>query len=538
MVTSNLMMKRCSVDRWFRWSALLAAVSIALVASNLNARADRSPPVITGPYAYLLAASTDLGASAERVTITAELRNDSEPSALSQWANARDLAVDWSPGRAWATIEGAAASIASALRVSIHDYRSRRGQVFYAATRQPDVPAALGGEVKGLGRILGYTPHREARPPLPLDVPDGGLVPEAVRATYNVTPLTAAGFTGGGETIVIFAFGGFSQSDLDAFTDMYRLPKLKPEILGDPLSAPSGETTMDLEVAHALAPEARKVVVNARPTAEGDRTYLKVADLMARTDRQFPGAVWALSIGWGCDRLVTAADLAPVRSVLVDAHAHGTAVLDASGDLAGLDCKDGEDWSIPPGPDQIGLDSVASIPEVTSVGGTSLSTDREGRWLTESAWFNSVLTLGSGGGASALFDRPPWQRDVMAERDRNRRLTPDVAAVADMFTGMRIILDGRMVNGGGTSMAAPLWAGMSAVMNQYLRANGGRRLGDLNSSLYRIAQGARHPAIHDVLRGANAVAVAGPGYDLVSGLGSPDVENLVRDLLDLQKALE
>ncbi len=395
------------------------------------------------------------------------------------------------------------------------------------------------GEVAGLGRILGYRPHREALPrPVPRDVPDRGLVPEAVRATYNLTPLNSAGFTGHGETVVVFAFGGFSQSDLDSFADKFRLPKFTPEVFGDPLSAPSGETVMDLEVAHALAPEARKVVVNARPTAEGDRTYLKVADLMERTDRQFPGAVWSLSIGWGCDRLETAADLAPVRSALVTAHAHGTVAFDASGDLAGLDCKSGEDWSVPPGADQTGLDSVASLPEVTSVGGTALSTDQQGRWLAESAWFNSVLTLGSGGGVSALFDRPQWQRDVLPERDRARRLTPDVAAVADMFTGMQIVLDGELVNGGGTSMAAPIWAGMGAVMNQYLLANGGRRLGDLNAALYRIARGARLPALHDVVRGANAVSVSGPGYDLVTGLGTPNIDNLVRDVLDLQKAME
>ena len=66
-------------------------------------------------------------------------------------------------------------------------------------------------------------------------------------------------------------------------------------------------------------------------------------------DRQFPGAVWSFSIGWGCDKLITAADLAPARSALATALSHGTSAFNASGDLAGLECKGGDDWSSPPG---------------------------------------------------------------------------------------------------------------------------------------------------------------------------------------------
>ena len=136
---------------------------------------------------------------------------------------------------------------------------------------------------------------------------------------------------------------------------------------------------MDLEVAHAVAPDARKVVVNARPTVEGDGAYEKIAQMMESADRQFPGAVWSFSIGWGCDKLITAADLAPVRSALRGRTSHGTTAFNASGDLAGLECKGGQDWSSPPGDADIGLDSVASLPEMTDVGGTTLSTDARRR---------------------------------------------------------------------------------------------------------------------------------------------------------------
>ncbi len=76
---------------------------------------------------------------------------------------------------------------------------------------------------------------------------------------------------------------------------------------------------MDLEVADAIAPDAHKVVVNARPTVEGDGGYEKIGRMFESVDRQFPGAVWSLSIGWGCDALVRAADLAPARAALATA---------------------------------------------------------------------------------------------------------------------------------------------------------------------------------------------------------------------------
>jgi kumamolisin len=102
---------------------------------------------------------------------------------------------------------------------------------------------------------------------------------------------------------------------------------------------------------------------------------------------------------------------------------------------------------------------------------------------------------------------------------------------------MKIVLGQQVIVGGGTSLAAPIWAGIAAVMNQYLTANGGRLLGEVNPLLYRIAEGARLPAFRDIVLGGNAVALAGPGYDLVTGLGTPNVDNLVRNILMLQKLL-
>ncbi|WP_109777787.1 S53 family peptidase [Mycolicibacterium chubuense] len=497
--------------------------------------------VIGGPYAALLAHSVDLGPSHDRTAqLIVELRDGGPPRTLQSWAGSRSLSVRWRPGQQWAVVEGGAQTVARAFGVDVHDFRERHGRVFYASRHQPAVPDALAGEVSGVGRILGYTPYRTSQPrQLPLDVPEFGLTPAALRTTYEADGLFGDGYTGEGQTIAIFAFGGFDQADLDAFATRYALPRFTPTVIGGSPGPSSAETTMDLSIVHAIAPDAQKVVVNARPTVEGDGAYVKIGQMMEDVDRQFPGAVWSFSISWGCDKLLTATDLAPARSALTAASTRGTTAFMANGDLAGLECKSGDDWSSAPAADNVGLNSVASLPEMVNVGGTTLSTDARGGWLGEQTWYDIPLSLGTSGGVSELFDLPGWQGaaagNVAADRNTGRRLTPDVAAVADPFTGVSFILDGQPTIGGGTSQAAPIWAGFAAVMNDYLLSTGGRRLGDLNPLLYRIAAGARLPAFRDVTLGGNAVDNAAPGYDLVTGLGTPRVGNLVRDVADLQR---
>ncbi|WNG87640.1 S53 family peptidase [Mycobacterium sp. ITM-2016-00317] len=517
-------------------------VGAALMGIGL-AVSERRPDdkLIEGPYASLLDASTDLGQAREpSIEFTASLTDRSQPTALIDWARNQSLSVHWRPGDDWVVVEGSPDAVERAFDVSVRDYRGRKGQLFYASPHQPTVPEHLRTEVSEIGRILSYTPHHMSRPDhIPLDVPDRGLAPDALLNTYNADDLARAGFTGKGITIVIFAFDGFRQSDLDTFTTMFGLPQFTPEVVGGSPGEPRGELSMDLQVAHAIAPDARKVVVNARPTVEGGGGYRKIGQMLEDTDRRFPGAVWSFSIGWGCDKLITAADLAPVRSALRTAQSHGTTAYNASGDLAGMECRGGQDWSSPPSEQDVGLDSVASLPEMTSVGGTTLSTDADGTWVSEQTWFDVPLSQGTGGGVSTLFDMPPWQRAAAAavppERNTGKRMTPDVAAVADPFTGVKIVINDQVVVGGGTSQSAPIWAALTAVMNQYLLENNGSLIGDINPLLYRIAEGAPRPAYRDVTLGGNAVDNAGPGYDLVTGLGTPDVDNLVRNLLILQK---
>ncbi|GAT07901.1 peptidase S53 [Mycolicibacterium novocastrense] len=515
-----------------------AVLTAALLIAASGACASRTPAVITGAYAALLASSTDLGPSRSAdAQVTVTLGAPERPAALMGWADARDLWVRWRPGDGWAIVEGAAGDLARAFGIPVRDYRTPKGEEFYASPEQPAIPAALRDDVTAVGRVMSYTPYRMKRPDIvPLDVPKGGLTPDGLLSAYNATPLADAGFTGEGATIVIFAFDSVEQEDLDLFADTSGLPRFTPEIVGGKPSEVHGETAMDLQVAHAIAPDARLVVVNARPTVEGDGTYEKLGRLFEQVDRDYPGAVWSLSIGWGCEAFVTAADLAPVEAALMAAQRRGTTAFDASGDSAGLECKGGDRWSAPPGPDDIGVDAVASLPTMTSVGGTTLSTGTRGQWLAEHAWVDSPLSQGSSGGVAKLFARPAWQQKLDVERDtERRRLLPDVSAVADPFTGVRFIFGQREVVGGGTSQSAPIWAALTVLMNQYLLANGGRQVGNLNPVLYQVASGSRLPGFRDVTKGGNAVDLASPGYDLVTGLGSPNTENLARNILDLQK---
>lgn len=518
-------------------AAALAAVTVAAMVGVVtrSAPADR----IGGPYAALLDASSDLGPARDStVQVTVALHGDSRPERLLGWGRENGLTVRWDTGDEWAFVEGAAPALARALAVDIHDYRGTHGQVFYASPQQPHVPAALTREVAGVGRVLGYTPYREAdRWKLPLEVPGQGLTPPTLLRAYNIGPMREAGFTGKGTTVVVFAFDGFDQADLDMFADTFALPRFTPDVVGGQPPARRGEATMDLQAVHAIAPDAKKVLVNARPTVEGDGAYRKIAQMMEDTDRRYPGAVWTLSIGWGCDKLITAADLVPVRAALAAAQRNGTSAFDASGDLAGLECKGGQEWSSPPHADNIGLDAVASMPEMTNVGGTTLSTDSSGSWLDEKAWFDAPLSQGTAGGVSALFERPPWQAGLKLDDGAGKRLTPDISAVADPFTGVKIVFNQQVIVGGGTSLAAPLWAGIAAVINQYLTQRGGPPLGDLNPLLYRASAGSRLPAFHDVVRGGNAIYDAAPGYDLVTGLGTPNVDNLAKVLFATQGLL-
>ena len=277
----------------------LVAASALIVACGLTAGcAANGSAVIKGPFASLLDSSTDLGPSRSGdAQLTVTLPGSARPEELMAWASARAMWVRWRPGDGWAIVEGAAGDVARGFEVPVNDYRGRKGQVFYASPVQPSVPEALRDVVTGLGRIMGYTPHRTKRPDnLPLDVPKGGLTPGGLLDAYNAGPLAEEGYTGKGTTIVFFEFDAFDQKDLDTFADTSGLPRFTPEVIGG--LPDEWRDKMDLSGTSDCAGSTARV--RQRQTDPGE-TALREDWPDVRGGPQFPGAVWSLSIGWACD---------------------------------------------------------------------------------------------------------------------------------------------------------------------------------------------------------------------------------------------
>lgn len=167
----------------------------------------------------------------------------------------------------------------------------------------------------------------------------------------------------------------------------------------------------------------------------------------------------------------------------------------------------------------------AVSPYVIGVAGTTLTTDAQGNYVSETAWSNT------GGGVSANNARPAYQANFANQNNpNNMRGLPDVAFHANPTNGLAVY-DSYGSNGwavvGGTGLAAGSWAGVLAVIKSAATAP----VPNLNSLLYQAATTSYATAYHDITTGSNgtcgAVCTAGIGYDYVSGLGTPIVDNLV-----------
>ena len=174
---------------------------------------------------------------------------------------------------------------------------------------------------------------------------------------------------------------------------------------------------------------------------------------------------------------------------------------------------------------------------MTSTGGTTLQRAQTGSGFSETAWNDSDGA--SGGGFSSFFSTPSYQQSLPASVQQllnHRRGVPDVAADADPRTALAVYSQGWQLIGG-TSATAPLWAAIAAIANQMA----GHPLGFLNPALYKLASTSSYTRdFHDITEGNNSVRVhdtlvpgyyAAPGWDPVTGLGSPDAENLIPDLI-------
>jgi kumamolisin len=157
---------------------------------------------------------------------------------------------------------------------------------------------------------------------------------------------------------------------------------------------------------------------------------------------------------------------------------------------------------------------------VIGVGGTSLALAADGSVREETGWSDG------GGGKSIFFKRPAWQKG-QGVIPGTARLVPDVSLAADPNEGALVILNGKVQQIGGTSWSAPVWAGICALLNEARLKAGKPALPFLNPLIYPLIGSG---SFRDITVGNNGAFDAGPGYDLVTGLGVPNVAALVKAL--------
>ena len=438
------------------------------------------------------------------------------------------LSGQWRRGNNWLVVAGPARRVDAVFHVSVHAYVAPDGVRYEASARDPTLPRSLQPDVDGVSRISSYFR------PLAHAIRGSGLTPVDLLDAYDITALRKRGLTGAGETVVFIELEGYAQKDLDGFTQHFHLPPMHPQLKAGPRLPPEiGEAEMDLEVVHEIAPAAQLRVYTLDSTST-DADWLALQDRMVREN---PGAIFSESLG-KCDRWVD--PLHAHTQARIGAHiyeqaaAAGDAVFAATGDAAAFDCLEHGDLPRPPTV-ALGTDFPAAIPWVTAVGGTRLSVRQDNTWYGETVWEYPSATQGTGGGVSAYFKMPPWQRGPGVQNlclnPHNMREIPDVSAVADPTSSPIVDVMGELGPGNGTSESAPVWAGMMALIDQYLKTQGLHRVGSLNPALYYLAMTRqRYPPFHDVTVGTNLYYPATPGYDMASGLGTPDAWNLARDL--------
>ena len=282
----------------------------------------------------------------------------------------------------------------------------------------------------------------------------------------------------------------------------------------------TAEPVLDIEVLHAIAPHAQLLAYET----SGDLSHLAQTFSQIVTDHR--AQIVSISLG-ACELGISGADgqsfVTSLQSTFQQADAEGMSVLVASGDTGAYGCQD----------NSLSVELPASSPYVTAVGGTTLFLNASGGYDHEAGWEGPLEGAGSGGGLSALFAQPSWQTGagVSNSYSNGMRQVPDVAADADPLTGYRIYFSGWQV-AGGTSAAAPLWAGLIALANQSAAASGKAPLGFLDPTLYAVAgAGASPPPFHDVTIGGNLYYDATPNWDYATGWGSPDAAVLIPALV-------
>jgi subtilase family serine protease len=388
--------------------------------------------------------------------------------------------------------------------------------------------------------------------------PTKALTPRQVRAAYQLGSLAARGIIGSGQTIVIVdSFGSPTiAADLAFFDSYFGLPpppSLRVIQPAGPVPAFAvhdtnrlgwaGETTLDVEWAHVMAPGASIVLVET-PTSEdeGATGFTQIVTAENYVLQHKLGEVISQSFAATEQTFPSVSSIMSFREPFQLAARDHVTVVAATGDTGATS----DQYNMQDLYTSRAVSWPATDPLVTAVGGTELSLSHDGsRLAADQAW------SGSGGGESIAFARPAYQDGVRSVTGSSRGV-PDVSMDASCRSAVAVY-GSFYASGGqwhpecGTSLAAPLFAGIVALADQYAGHGKAHGLGLINPALYQIA--ARHePGVVDVLAGNNSRSfaqegtqytvpgfAAGPGYDLASGIGTIDAASFVPELAGLAR---
>jgi subtilase family serine protease len=327
------------------------------------------------------------------------------------------------------------------------------------------------------------------------------FTPQQVWKAYDFTPLLSAGYDGAGQTIAIVdAYGSRSiTADVATFSSKFNLSACSLNVYypdGMPFYRdPSWaiETSLDVEWAHAMAPQATVALVVAY-----DSSFQRMYNAIEYAINNVPD-VTVLSMSFGSPEssypTSGAYTISTFNKVFQAAVNKGISCFASSGDNSATAANS--------------ITYPASDPNVTAVGGTSLHVASDGSYISETAWSKSS------GGASRVFNKPSYQ----TTGSDDERGTADVAYDADPQTGFQVYSSRHWYPMGGTSAGAPQWAALFAIASQYHK----HTYGDANPQLYSIPAS----AYHDVTTGSNGYYSASSGWDYPTGWGTPDAYEVV-----------
>jgi subtilase family serine protease len=410
------------------------------------------------------------------------------------------------PNRMILDVSGTVANIESTLHINMMNWHHPTRGDYFAPDREPSVDTSVTIlHIAGLDNFviprpmdLKTLPLTEATPLTTGSGPAGLFIGGDFRAAY------APGVTlnGAGLSVGLFELDGFYASDETANFKAAGLPSVPTQtVLLDGFNGTPGsnniEVILDIMMASYMAPGLSNVIVYEGTSPDDVMNRMATDNLASQ-----------LSSSWGWSP--TDATLDQIYKQFI---AQGQSMFQASGDGGAYTGA-----VMPPADD----------PNVTSVGGTSLTTaGAGGAWQSETTW------SGSGGGVSTVWPIPTWQQAVNMKAvggSTTMRDLPDVSMVADIQMFL-ICNNGQEISVGGTSAATPLWAGFTALANQQAAANAKPRVGFINPALYTLgATSAYASDMHDITTGNNGGFNAQPGYDLATGWGTPAGQPLINAL--------